>query len=412
MIQNGLLDRTSGDFFPIHCRAELKTRDIQFLLQRNHLRPGGMVCGCGIVSVKPPLVRSVWLKAAGMFTVAWEDIGAHESDCFMRRESDFLPVVHLRLASILAPVRADAAPENRERDGDSEWHSRTAPENFSGYARRVLSRGLTLAYLRANSGKAAHVNVSAIESLTGVDRAVEELSFGAVGRQNGYQVAREHGWHLRFGLIYDPVMSDKRPVLSLPIFWWRSDGFELSQVGIEPSAMAAAIESLNILGNYRKPPYWIFAVQGATGSIHRLFLHQVCVREEFFVPVDSGAEAHYAEEIAQKKIPIIKPIRNDDIEDLLQKSGINLESPLPYRPDFLVVWKDRGKTTLAIRELRGFAPGSRPEYDHYMEYRQRVVREMRANVPIHYREVSGVGRVWRNEDYDPNQWNGVRVTLA
>lgn len=403
---NGLFERDSGDFWDVECRKDLESERLQAVLRRNHHRAGNLGCGCGLEDgMHLPVVP---VLRDDLFGAARGDISEHRLGCFLTCAGDGLPIEQLRAAGILAPIGA-ATPHAGSSTAEQRELSRGAYETFSVYARSVFSLGLSLAFVAKNRDAVEFKNPTAAEVFLGIDQAVRELPF--TNGFHGYETALKQQHSLRFGLVFDPVLQDQVPAKAIPVFWWSRRRLRLGHALVAPQAMEPAVADLRIFSHHQLPPYFVFAVQDVEGCLQHIYLHQVAVEEDFLIPTESGAETRYATELVRRRAAVIKSVRKADALATLSSLGISVPEGIPFRPDFLVPWRSRSGLTLQVRELRGFKPGTKPDYDQLMQRRQVAGSSIACSVPVNYLEVDGTNLSWPAPTTGPESWTSTEIVI-
>lgn len=405
-MQNGLFERESGDFWEVECRKELESERLQAVLRRNHHRAANLGCGCGLEDGRHlpvvPVLRD------DLFGAARGEISEHRLGCFLTGAGDGLPIEQLRAAGILASIGA-ATPASGSSAVGQRAQSRAAYETFSTYARSVFSLGLSRAFIRKNRGAAELKNPTTAEVFLGIDHAVRQLPF--TNGLNGYEAAIRQQHRLRVGLVFDPLVLNQRPTNAISAFWWSERRMRLEHAQVAAEAMRPAVADLQILSHHQAPPYFALAVQDVECCLQRIYLHQVAVEEDFMMPAESGAEAHYATELVRRGAAVIKTMRTADAQTTLSALGISVPQGFPYRPDFLIPWRSRSGLTLQMRELRGFRLGSNADYDRLMQRRHVVSSSMGCSVPVNYLEVDGTNFRWSAPSTGPESWPNTEVVM-
>ena len=402
-MNNGIFDITAKKFYAMGRRSELTTRqEIKELLKIHH-HHSELCCGCGIAAGRfLRLIPALTGDQKGTLTIAREDIDDHPRGCIFRRASDGEEVEVRRASSIFGPVRV-----REDHDPNSpaiESNDRAQYDSYADYALRVFSRGLTLAYISRNQGLDVHVNPTAAEVFAGVHAAVKQLLF--TSGADGYAEVQSRDLRLRFGLVFDPVISDEVPNTNMNVYWWKDGVYSLGLVHAQAEAMAAAAADLRIFDNFQSPPYFILAVQDENSGLQRVFLHQVAVSEQYLIAADSGRECVFAVNLIEKGAALIKAVRMDDFEHLLATFGVTLlnNATWRYRPDFVALWRRRQGLTLQIRELRGFKEGTKPEYDALLLGKEEYYNALSASIPANYDEIDGTHMRWEPPAQGPEAW--------
>jgi len=391
-MQNGIYEKDSGTFYRLESRSDLKSQKIQEVLDRNH-HTKNLACGCGlkegIFHLVLPRLLSFAPNQDRAYTAVRCDIDEHAFGCFLTKDSDDTESVYQRTSQILGPI-----PElvvKKSISTQEAYSHRASYESFSEYARQIFSSGVTNAYLLRNNGRSRHTNPTAAEVFSSIDQSIRGYSFK--DGYDGYTTA-ENEWacRLRFGLVFDPVMVEGEPKTLLNVWWWNKSGsYGLGLVRARTEAMAPAVAALKIFGEYRTPPYFVFAVQDEHQCLQRVYFHKVLVGENYLIPVDSSYEAAFADKLIQNGAAIIKPVCLAHTESLLTTLGFPLDAGMiwPYRPDFLIIWPGKSGTTLQIREVRGFKKGKLPDYDRLMGRKPPAYESLKSTCPLVYEEVEG-----------------------
>ena len=104
-MQNGILELSTGRFYPLNSRADFKSRELQEVLMRNHKQPNALSCGCGMNDgVFHHIISRIIPAAAGgsrTFTAVRQEIDKHESGCFLMQEGDDEESERVRSTNIL-----------------------------------------------------------------------------------------------------------------------------------------------------------------------------------------------------------------------------------------------------------------------------------------------------------------------
>lgn len=380
-MDNGIIEVSSGRLIELGDRSDLLRDDVQELLNRCHRKPGSLICGCGLYSDRS--LRLIVARNGSRFNVLRECARDHPDWCFSVRWCDDSPV---RASSILEAPTARCDPL-----GKGEGHADTSLryDTFSEYARKIFSRALCHAFIRENEHPIEIRNPAATAVLDCIPTAITELPFTS-GR-DGFVEAAAIGAQLRFGLCFGQPAESVSAAGGFAVFWWNYEGacFDLSLATCNADALRLALANLKVFENYLSPPYFVFGVANSDGVLQRCYFHQVAVAEDYLVPTESGFERNFATDLAQRKIPMVKPVRIDDATCALAHLGITLDGDWPFRPDFLVPCQSRGGLQLQIKEIRGFKERSLPRYDQWMNAKAQVGPSLRGSVPILYEPIAG-----------------------
>jgi hypothetical protein len=236
--------------------------------------------------------------------------------------------------------------------------------------------------------------------MRGFDAAIRHLLF--VSGADGYESARRQGTRLRFGLIYDGVRDVANYLNGYVNAYWWEGGFRAGIASVLRSSLAEAIAGISIFGRVAAPPYFVLAVVDGNGRLVRIFLHQVYVTAEYFMPAESGAEVAYAAELLASGAIVIKPVRMEDATDVLAHLGLGLPPGVSwgFRPDYFVIRNG----LLFVRELRGFRIGERPYYDRLLDRKAPNYRSLFPGRPDAYEEIDGTGGFTKPPMPRPERW--------
>ncbi len=361
-MENGLISKSPYRFMPVCTRAVLVRPDIQRLLREHHRRPRSLFCGCGAeLGLELPVVVKV---ENGLYYVAREDIEKHPIGCFLRRPGDAFAREPVRTSRIFeAP--SIVLPQSRLIN-PGEWDGAMAAfEDYTAYARRVLSWGVAEAIIALNSPRLASAQPFAQpetrDVFRGIDAMIRMLAFRDA--PNGYVAAQHTGARLRVGLIFSQLATEEFP-LPVSVSWWNNGSFDHGLVMVPRCALVPALADLQVFGNVQAAPYLVVAAVESNGFVRRMFLHQVYLSAQKLVLVESAYEARFAASLIRNGRAFVKPIREDEIDRVLAALGFEggAEMQWSYRPDFIILPGTAGRS-LEIVEVRGFKPGKNVAYD-------------------------------------------------
>lgn len=404
-MENGIYDKFTGKFYRLSNRGGLGA--IQELLKAHH-HQSNLSCGCGqndgvfrqLIPMRPDGTTEL--------TVSRVDIDEHRSGCFLTLDGDEDQTENSRASSILGPIRVPVLTE--ANDNQTLRSSRKQYDTFARYARRIFSRGLAEAYLEKNVGLNRHANPSAAESFSEIATAVHHVRF--TNDIDGFASAEACGWRLRIGLVFDTVQTGGIPDDGINAYWWGNGAYSYGSAKVCPNAMGPAVADLQIFKNHQAPPYFVLAVQNATGLLQRVWFHQVAANENYLVPTESGAESTKSVQLIGIGAALIKPVLMEDSIRVLAAFGVTLldSAEWSYRPDFFILWLKQQNLTLQIRELRGFREGTLEDYDRLMQDKEKYFRELCVSISSYF-DVFPDQDVpdWVSPTKGPHEWESPEV---
>ncbi len=405
---NGIINSSTGRFLPLASRSQLRDDgEAQALLKLHHYN-SSLICGCGFGQASPLRLIPVE-REDGKFTLSRQNIDDHTSECFLWLEGDDQERVKKRSPGIFAPIKPAAGHvPSREAKVTSRIHY----EEFGRYARGILSRGLSRAFISRNNRADRWSNPTTAEVMRAIGAAVTEFPFGT--SDDGYALAARMRCTLGFGIVTDPLNEEDSTFPLLNAYRWSGDRFAVQLTGVHSAAFAPAVRTLRTISGHRTSPYFFLGVQDADGWIQRLFLHQIAVEESFLLPSDSGAECVRATALAHAGQATLKPVLVEDLAPVLDAFQISLGCDLSQfpRPDYLIFGGTPDRPTLRIEELRGYTIGEDPNYDTSLETKHAFYQELRANIPLKSAIEDGTRFRWQSHAHRPEQWAGTALTLA
>lgn len=393
----------TGDFVEISDRCDLAKDPAKGFLESCH-GSRDVRCGCCGSGLHQPrlVVRKI---GEHRYTLQRVRISDHSKDCVLGGEGGTEEMETTRTERILGPIDDEPPPDRQVGSGCLGSHGNY--EDFGHYALGVLEAALCEAFVAASVKKGVPSNPAPDLVWSEIDHQIRHRPF--VDGGTGYAVAQRSGCRLCFGHVFEALgeSDDHRRVFD--VYWHRGGlDFEVSVTRCVPGVLESALNGVRIGKIVRSPPYFALGVVNRDGLLQRLWIYQVLLTEDHFVPVESAIEADIAFWLLMLGAAFFKPIRMRAAVDALRRVGVSVPDAerLAFRPDFLCVWS----RLLYIREVRGKERGKDPEYDLGLDTKGAHFRSLQPDRKRFYEEIDGVNRPLRWLALTPASWKSVRIS--
>ncbi len=362
-------------FVPLSDVSDLRTPECQEVLTRIRRLRAIPVCGCGLTTGSRRALHVHKLPMIDPLSLYRNDASEHAFTCWRGLSGDGNDADFVYSSSIFRALPASKQPFlGTWANADEAISDHREHFQFGRFCSHVLSP----AQIEALAVENAEWPIRGFRPLqvTELFRQIDlELRRSPFLQGSAYAAACAEGGDLRFGIITtDAKTCDFAAGALLNIQWWHHGILCHETVVVAPRVWAAAVASIQCMGDPQRAPYVCFAVIEPAGLVRCLRLFPCYCDGKTFNTNDSGSENGFNAHLSGLNHCVVKPVLRGDTNRFFERLSLFRDQPIPricYRPDYVIIERRAGRSWRCfIVELRGFKPGQIPAYDAHYELKK------------------------------------------